>query len=180
MRLETDYLDLLLLHWPDPDVPLDDTLAAMDELKSAGLIRHLGVSNFPAWMLRHACNLAPVFCNQVEYHPFLRQEDVLAVAEEYDLCITAHSPLAGGRVNEDDTLRRIAAKHCKTPIQVALRWLIDQPRVCAIPMATTHEWRAENWDIHDFALSKEERSAIDELPKDTRVVDPPWAVAWDR
>jgi 2,5-diketo-D-gluconate reductase B len=178
MRLNADYLDLLLLHWPEDDATFQETLEALAELREDGWIRDLGVSNFPSAMLRRACEIAPVACNQVEYHPFLSQDRLLEVARELGVAIVAHSPLAAGRVVEDPTLRRIGERHGKSAIQVTLRWLIDQPGVCAVPAATTHQWRVDNLDL-GFELSDEERAAIAGLPKNVRTVDPPWAPVWD-
>ena len=177
-RLDTDYLDLLLLHWPDEDT-FEETLEALAELREDGWIRNLGVSNVPPEMLRRACEIAPVFCNQVEYHPFLTQDRLLETARELGVVITAHSPLAAGRVVTDPTLCGIAERHGKTPIQVVLRWLIDQPGVTAVPAATTHEWRLENLELFDFELSDDDRSEIAALPKDGRIVEPPWAPDWE-
>lgn len=178
-RLGVDYVDLLLLHWPNPEVPLEQTLGAMDKLKDDGRVRQIGVSNFPAGQLKQALEMAPVFTNQVEYHPFLSQERVLDVARDHDAIVTAYSPLAHGRVPGDETLRRIGAAHGKTAGQVSLRWLLDQPHVVAIPKASSHERRAENFDVFDFELTLEERAEIDALPKDVRTADPPWAPDWD-
>jgi 2,5-diketo-D-gluconate reductase B len=177
--LGTDYLDLLLLHWPDPNVPLQDTLGAMADLRERGLIRELGVSNFPAGLLREALAHAPVFCDQVEYHPFLAQDRLLTLARESDVLVTAYSPLAHGRVPSDETLRRIGERHGKSAGQVALRWLLDQPGVSPIPKASSHERRAENFDVFEFALTPEDRAEIDALPKDVRTADPGWAPDWD-
>lgn len=179
VQLGTDYLDLLLLHWPSPDVPLERTLGAMTELRERGVIRQLGVSNFPSTLLREAADHAPVFCNQVEYHPFLSIDPVLAVARERDMLITAYSPLAHGRVPADPTLRRIGERHGKTAGQVALRWLLDQPGISPIPKASSHARRLENFEVTDFELSPDERAEIDALPKDVRTADPAWAPAWD-
>jgi diketogulonate reductase-like aldo/keto reductase len=93
----------------------------MAEIQEEGWIRGLGVSNFPAKKLRHASSIAPIICNQIEFHPFLAQETLLAVAEELRVAITAHSPLAFGRVFEDEVLNRVAARHGKTAVQVTLR-----------------------------------------------------------
>jgi 2,5-diketo-D-gluconate reductase B len=177
--LRTDYLDLLLLHWPDDSVPLERTLAALAELREAGTIRNLGVSNFPAGMLAQALEHAPVFCDQVEYHPFLGQGRLLELARERDLLITAYSPLAHGRVPDDETLAEIGEAHGKTAGQVALRWLLDQPAVSPIPKASSHERRVENFEVFDFALSDDERARIDALPKDDRQIDPGFAPDWD-
>jgi 2,5-diketo-D-gluconate reductase B len=178
-RLGVDYLDLLLLHWPNPDVPLEETLKALTSLRADGRIRNLGVSNFPAGLLQQALELAPVFCNQVEYHPFLDQSRLLELARANDVLITAYSPLAHGEVPDDETLNRIGAAHGKTAGQVALRWLLDQDHVSPIPKASGHERRVENFEVFDFELSAEERAEIDALPKDVRTADPPWAPDWD-
>lgn len=176
--LGLDAVDLLLVHWPNPDVPLADTLGAMVALREEGLIRDLGVSNFPSRLLREACALAPVRCNQVEYHPFLGQDAVLAVAREHDVMVTAYRPVAGGRVAKDATLRAIAAEHGRSPAQVALRWLLDQPNVAAVPKSASPERRRENCDL-GFALTGEDRARIAALPKDRRIVDLDFAPEWD-
>jgi 2,5-diketo-D-gluconate reductase B len=178
-RLGVDHLDLLLLHWPSPDVPLEETLTAMSALRDERVTRNLGVSNFPAGLLAQALELAPVFCNQVEYHPFLDQSRLLDLARQYDVLVTAYSPLAHGRVPDDETLTRIGDKHGKTAGQVALRWLLDQPGVSPIPKASSNDRRVENFDVFDFALTDDERAEIDALPKDVRTANPPWAPDWD-
>jgi 2,5-diketo-D-gluconate reductase B len=177
--LGTDYVDLLLLHWPNPDVPVGRTLEAMRKLQEEGKVRHFGLSNAPAGLLRQAVGLAPVLCDQVEYHPLLDQSRLLEVAREADVLITAYSPLAHGRVSDDETLARIAERHGRTAGQVALRWLLDQRLVSPIPKASSHERRLENWQALDLELTDEDRAAIDALPKDVRAMDPPWAPDWD-
>ena len=178
-RLGVDYLDLLLLHWPSPGVPLEETLKALTALQADGRIRNLGVSNFPAGLLQQALDLAPVFCNQVEYHPFLDQSRLLELARANEMLITAYSPLAHGKVPGDETLNGIGAAHGKTAGQVALRWLLDQDHVSPIPKASSHERRIENFEVFDFELTAEQRAEIDALPKDVRTADPPWAPDWD-
>ena len=178
-RLQVSGVDLLLLHWPNDAVPLDQTLMTLPELREDGLIKHFGVSNFPAGMLRDALALAPVFTDQVEFHPFLGQDALLELAVEKDFMVTAYSPLARGRVLEDDTLREIGEAHGKTAGQVALRWLLDTPNVSTIPKASSHERRVENFEVFDFELTEEERGRIDALPKDERVIDPSFGPDWD-
>jgi len=178
-RLGVDRLDLLLLHWPNPDVPLEETVKALDKARDDGLTRHIGVSNFPAGLLRQALEIAPVFCDQVEYHPFLDQSRLLELARERDVLITAYSPLAHGQVPDDPTLTRIGDQHGRTAGQVALRWLLDEPGVSPIPKASSHARRVENFDVFDFALTDEDRAAIAALPKDVRTANPPWAPDWD-
>ena len=179
-RLGVDHLDLLLLHWPNPDVPLEETLTALSKVREDGRTRQIGVSNFPAGLLRQALEIAPVFCNQVEYHPFLEQSALLDLARANEVLITAYSPLAHGKVPGDETLRSIGARHGKTAGQVALRWLLDQPGVSPIPKASSRERRQENFDVFDFALTDEDREQIEKLPKDVRSANPPWAPDWDR
>ena len=178
-RLQSQCVDLLLVHWPNEAVPLEETLGALAELREDGLIRHFGLANFPAGMLREALDVAAIFTDQVEFHPFLGQQAVLDLAVEKDFMVTAYSPLARGKVPADPTLREIGDAHGKTAGQVALRWLLDQPQVCAIPKASSHERRAENFEVFDFDLTEEERGRIDALPKDERVIDPGFAPNWD-
>lgn len=177
--LRTDYVDLLLIHWPNRNVPLAETLGAMLEARDAGRVRHLGVANFPTALLREALELAPIVCNQVEYHPFLGQPAVLSLARERDLVVTAYSPLAQGAALRDPLLREIADAHGRSAAQVVLRWLLDQPRVAAIPRASGHEHRAANLDVFGFELSDEERGAIAGLERGERTIEPSWAPAWD-
>jgi 2,5-diketo-D-gluconate reductase B len=178
-NLQVDCLDLLLLHWPNPDVLLEETLGALVGLRDDGLILHLGVSNFPAGLLREALKVAPVFAEQVEFHPFLGQDEIVELAVENDFMVTAYSPLARGKVPEDATLREIGEAHGKTAGQVALRWLLDKPQVCAIPKASSHERRVENFEVFDFELTDDERAAIDALPKGERIIDPGFGPDWD-
>ena len=130
-------------------------------------------------MLREALEVAPIFADQVEFHPFLGQDALVELAVEKDFMVTAYSPLARGKVPEDETLRAIGEAHGKTAGQVALRWLLDKPNVATIPKASSHERRVENFEVFDFELSDEERAKIDALPKDERMIDPRWAPDWD-
>ena len=177
--LRTEYVDLLLVHWPNRRVPVAETLGAMREARDAGRVRHLGVSNFPSALLREALDHAPLLCDQVEYHPYLGQPHVLELARERDIVVTAFSPLAQGQVLRDPVLREIGEAHGKTPAQVALRWLLDQPNVAAVPKASSREHRVANLDIFDFELTDEERGRIAGLERGLRTIDPPWAPDWD-
>jgi 2,5-diketo-D-gluconate reductase B len=127
------------------------------------------------WALEHA----ELLCDQVEYHPLLDQERLLKLAEDKDLIVTAYSPLAHGQVLDEGALREIGEKHGKTAGQVALRWLLDHPRVSPIPKASSHERRVENFEVFDFELTGEDRERIAGLPKDVRTANPPWAPDWD-
>lgn len=181
-RLRCAYVDLLLIHWPSAEVPLEATLDAMSELQDKGLARHLGVSNFPRALIDRAAasHGDRLVCNQLEYHPFLSQATALAAAEHHDLALTAYCPLARGRAAEHPLLREIAAGHGRSGGQVALRWLIQQPRVVAIPKAASPAHLEANLAVFDFALSAEEMAAIGALAEGRRLVDPASAPAWDR
>jgi 2,5-diketo-D-gluconate reductase B len=177
--LRTEYIDLLLIHWPNRRVAVAETLAAMLEARDAGRVRHLGVSNFPSALLREALEHAPLICNQLEYHPYLNQPQVLALARARELMVTAYSPLAQGAVLRDAAIGEIAEAHDRTPAQIALRWLLDQPQVAAVPKSSTREHRAANLDVFDFELTDEERGRIAGLERGYRTIDPPWAPDWD-
>lgn len=177
--LRTEYVDLLLIHWPHPRIPLAETLQAMLEAREAGRVRHLGVSNFPSAMLREALEHAPLLCDQVEYHPYLGQPELLEVARERDLVVTAYSPLARGELLRDPVVREIAEDHGRSPAQVVLRWLLDQPNVATLPKAAAREHRTANLEIFDFELTDEQRGRIAGLERGRRTSDPSWAPDWD-
>ena len=159
-KLQTEYVDLLLMHWPNPSVPLGETLGAMRELQEEGSVKHVGVSNFPPPMVEEATEHATVFCNQIEYHPYRAQDELLGQAKEMDYLLTAYSPVAKGRVVNDKTLQEIGEAHGKTPAQVALRWLIQQEKVAAIPKAASEVHLRGNFDIFDFELSDGEMEVV--------------------
>ena len=179
--LGVERLDLLLLHWPAPDVPLRETLGALVALRDEGLIRELGVSNFTSSLLREAAALAPVFANQVEYHAYLPQEAVLGACHESSTMLTAYSPFAHGRLLDDPVLAEIAAAHDATPGQVALAWLLEQELVSAIPKASSHERRAENLGALELELAPDEHDRVGALrSKGLRTADPSGlAPDWD-
>jgi 2,5-diketo-D-gluconate reductase B len=177
--LGVDYVDLFLIHWPNPRVPLAATLEAMTALREEGWTREIGVSNFTSAQFREALDLAPVIVNQVEYHPFLDQSAVLEVCRDRDAELTAYRPLAKGEVASDPTIAEIAAAHDATPAQVALAWLVGQDQVSAVPKASSPERRRENLAALDLELSADERAAIGALPKDRRAVETDWAPDWD-
>jgi diketogulonate reductase-like aldo/keto reductase len=181
-RLGTDCIDLILIHWPNPGVPLKETMAALSEVKDRGLARHIGVSNFTVDLLDQAVAFAdePLVVNQVEYHPFLDERMVLAACRKHGLALTAYSPLAQGRVFGSPVLERIAGTHGKTPGQVTLRWLIQQPGVTAIPRSADREHIRQNNDIYDFELSPSEMDEVFGLAEPGgRIIDPEWAPDWD-
>lgn len=177
-KLQTAYVDLLLVHWPNEDIPLEETLDAFSVLRDEGKTRHIGVSNFTPALLQRALDHTELFCNQVEYHPFLGQDDVLALCRQHDLLLTAYSPIAQGKALDNKTLQEIGEAHGKSPVQVTLRWLIQQDNVAAIPRTSSAEHRAANFDIFDFALSDDEMDRISNLARGKRLVDPAFAPAW--
>lgn len=180
-RLGLEQVDLLLIHWPSGEAPLGETLEALARLRQEGKARFIGVSNFTVALLREAVEThgADILCNQVEYHPFLSQRAVMAALGRYGLMLTAYTPLAQGHVQRDGTLAAIGRKYGKSAAQVALRWLIDQENVAAIPKAASPAHAAANLDIFDFTLADDDRAAIDALRGNLRLVDPGWAPRWD-
>lgn len=181
--LRTDHVDLLLLHWPNPKVDFEAMFKTLAALREQGLTRHIGVSNYPVdWLERAvaACP-APLVTNQVEYHPFLTQKRVTAALEKHSMALTAYSPLARGRVFQDPTLQRIGEKHGRNPGQVALRWLLQQPGVSAIPRSSREENASANIEVFDFELSDGEMAEISALGgPQGRTIDPEGlAPEWD-
>ncbi len=164
-KLGVDHIDLLLMHWPPNGVPLGETLGAMRELQDEGSVRHIGVSNFSTVLVEEAAEHAEIFCNQVEYHPYRDQGDILAQAQNMDYLLTAYRPLSRGGVGDDATLREIGEAHGKTTAQAALRWLIQQEKVSAIPKASSEDHLQANLDVFDFELSEAEMDRISSLSR---------------
>ncbi len=182
-QLGLPYVDLLLIHWPSSEVPLGETLGAFAELKAAGKTRFIGVSNFNVQLLAEAVERhgADLLCNQVEYHPYLSQHPVLAAVRRHGMMLTAYAPVARGRATNDAALAAIGRKYGKSAAQIALRWLIEQDRVAAIPKAASRDHLAANIDIFDFALDAADRAQIDKLQGGRRFLDVPgWSPDWDR
>ncbi|NIQ06350.1 MAG: aldo/keto reductase [Candidatus Korarchaeota archaeon] len=178
-KLKMDYVDLLLIHWPNENVPLKETLNAMNKLKEEGRIKHIGVSNFTVPLMDKARKVskASILCNQVEYHPFLSQEKILTYCQMHSLLLTAYSPLARGKVGANETLKKLGKKYGKTPFQVTLRWHIQQENVMAIPRSSSPRHQEENIDVFDFSLSSEDMQTISNLERGERLIDPksaPW------
>ena len=181
-KLRTDYLDLLLIHWPSQDTPLAETLGAMHELRKAGKVRTVGVSNFPPSWQEAALRHGPLLTNQVEYHLYLPQRPVLDLCADHDMVLTAYSPLAHGRVLDDPVVREIAESHKVHPAQVAIAWVLSQGPVTAIPKATAPERIESNLAALEVSLSPDERARLDELGEGAtgRIIDPPFAPDWER
>jgi 2,5-diketo-D-gluconate reductase B len=179
--LRTVYVDLFLIHWPAPGMDLAAALGRMIRLQEQGLVRNIGVSNFTVALLKQAIEeiQAPIACNQVEYHVLLDQSKLLAYLRAKGLGLTAYCPLAQGRLAEHPELAAIAHKHGATAAQVALKWLVDQDNVAAVPKAARPESQQANLDALSIQLDDADRAAIAALPKDVRCVNPSWAPAWD-
>jgi 2,5-diketo-D-gluconate reductase B len=161
-KLGTDYVDLLLIHHPNVTTPLRDTLAAMNELVDAGKVRHLGVSNFDVDGLDRARTLSEhgILTNQVQYNPYWTQGELLDYCRIHDVLLTAYSPLAHGGVLDDPVLTEIGVRYDKSPAQVAIRWLLEQPNVATVPKATSRDHLEANLDVFDFDLTDEENDRI--------------------
>jgi len=173
MRLRLSEVDLLLLHWPNPRIPLSETLGALCKVKQAGLARHIGVSNFTVTLIDEAVVLAsePLVCNQIELHPFLDQTKVVSACRAHSVAVVAYSPIARGNAKNDAVLARIGQAHGKTAAQVCLRWLTQQ-RIAVIPRTSRVERLLENFSIFDFDLAPAEMAEIGALARgDGRLVD---------
>jgi diketogulonate reductase-like aldo/keto reductase len=181
--LGVDHVDLLLVHWPNPQIPLGDTMAALARAKRQGLARHVGVANFNIALLDEAIRLCPepLVNLQVEYHPYLDQTKMLDACRRRGLIMTAYCPLGRGRLIDDPVIGEIARRAGKTAAQVALRWLIQHGNVAPIPRSSKPQRIAENFDVFDFSLSDDEMKRIAALHRaDGRIADPAGrAPAWD-
>ncbi len=180
-RLRLSEVDLLLLHWPNPQVPLAETLGALAHVKKLGMVRHIGVSNFTVALIDEAVAACPepLVCDQVEYHPYLDQTKVREACARHGMALVAYSPVAKGRIKSDQTLARIGRTYRKTAAQICLRWLVQQ-NVSAIPRTSRIERLSENIDIFDFELSDDEMQEISGMGSTKgRLTDFGFAPKWD-
>lgn len=175
-RLQTDYLDLLLLHWPVfGDRGMNPTLEALMLEKSEGRAKNIGISNFSIEQTEQAvafCGQGTLATNQVEFHVFLGQQRLRRVLSRNDLVLTAYMPLAKGRAAADPVLAEIGRRYGKSAAQVALKWLVEQDRVSAIPATSNPQHARANIEIFDFALDEADRSTIAVLGKRRRLCKP--------
>lgn len=163
--LGVEPIGLLLIHRPSSYELLGETLAAMRQTQDEGLVEHIGVSNFSPEQFDEALGQAPVVCNQVEHHPYEQHPELVAQVAERGATVVAYSPLAHGGLLSDATLAEIGEKHGKTPAQVSLRWLLDQPNVSTIPKATSRAHLEENLDVFDFSLDTDDHERIASLDR---------------
>jgi len=181
--LGLDYIDLLLIHWPQPRVPLAETIGALVKAKRQKLARHIGVSNFTLALLDEAVRICPepLVANQLEFHAYLNQDKLQAACRRHGMILTAYCPVARGELLKDPVVGAIAKAKSKTPAQIALRWVIQHPGVAAVPRAFESAHAAENLDVFDFSLTDEEMHKLSALrARNLRVVSPPErAPVWD-
>ena len=181
-KLKVDYLDLLLLHWPNPLVPLADTMRALSQVKRQGLARHIGLSNFTKAKLDEAWRLTtePLAAEQIEFHPYLDQRVMRAALDARNMATIAYCPIALGKVIGDPVIEAIAEAHGRSAAQVTLRWIVQQGLV-ALPKTATVERLSENLGIFDFTLTSAEMAAMSELtrPGSRLVNEPQWVPVWD-
>jgi diketogulonate reductase-like aldo/keto reductase len=180
-KLKLSWVDLLLIHWPSPKVPLKETLGVLCKAKRDGRAKHIGVANFTIPLLQDAVKLAsePLVTNQIEVHPFIDQGKVLAACRGHGLAVTAYCPLGRGKVPGNEVLARVGKTHGKSSAQVALRYLVQQG-IIPIPRTPNPDHLAANLEVFDFKLSDAEMAEVGKLKQaGMRVVNPPHAPRWD-
>jgi 2,5-diketo-D-gluconate reductase B len=182
-KLRTDYIDLLLLHWPSEVTPIAEQIGGLNAAVKAGKVHHIGVSNFNRQLMAEAVRLSaePIVTNQFEYHPYLNQALVIDECRRLSISITAYCGMAVGRVFSDPNLKEIARSHNRSVAQVVLRWLTQQESVVALSRTTDPSRVASNLRVFDFALTVSEMAAIHALAEtNSRIVSPPGlSPAWD-
>lgn len=179
--LQSDYVDLFMIHWPAKDWDLARTIDALVALKEQGKARAIGVANFPLPLLRKVVEElgAPLAAIQVEYHVLLGQNGLLNYARQHDMALTAYTPLARNKVSDVPEIQQIAAKHGVLPTQVALKWLLEQDNVAAIPKASSQTNQLANLAAFSVELDDSDRALIAGLSKRERQVNPDFAPQWD-
>jgi diketogulonate reductase-like aldo/keto reductase len=180
-NLRVSDVNLLLIHWPNPQIPLAETIGAMCKMKKEGHTRHIGISNFTVALVEQAVKLSsePIVTNQIEWHPYLDESAVQAACKRHGISVTAYCPIARGRAVGDEVLTRIGKKYGKTAGQVSLRWLVQKGAI-VIPRTSKVERLSENMAIFDFELTAADMAEVDALAKPAgRVVNVGWAPSWD-
>lgn len=171
-RLGTNYLDLYMIHWPNPAISLRDTLDAMKTLHDEGRIRNVGVSNFSGYQLSNALHISdvPIAVNQIEFHPWFQRTDLVNYCQSEGVAVEAAAPLARTEILDDATIRDIAEKYDRTPAQTVLKWAVEKD-VIVLPKSTSTSHIEENIDLFDWGLSKDDQQRIDELDRNHPVYD---------
>lgn len=172
-RLGTDYLDLYLIHWPNPAISLRESLQAMARLHDRGLVRNVGVSNFSAYQLSCAHHITdvPIAVNQIEFHPWFQRPALVDYCRESDTVIEAAAPFGRADVFDDEVVRELAETYEKSPAQVTLRWMLDRD-IVALPRSATPEHVRANADL-DWSLDETDCRRLDERDRDRPVYDTP-------
>lgn len=164
-QLQTHYLDAYLLHWPNHNVPIEETLQAMEQLRTQGILRHIGLSNVTVHHLKRALETnIPISWVQVEMHPRFYDAELLEFCRNNHIVVQAWAPLGRGRISEDAFLDEFGKKYQKTASQIAIRWIL-QHHCIPLPGSKNTQHMKENFEILDFALSHDDMLAIDERAK---------------
>ena len=181
--LDTDYVDLLLLHWPDDRVPLSETIPALCELQKQGLTRHIGVSNFNIANIIEAEKYAdvPIVVNQVEFHPFIKQKTLQTFLNNHHILLEAYSPLARGDVFDNEIIKEIADKHNVTPAQISLAWILADKHRIAIPKTSNPDHLQGTLDAIKVHLSADDIEKISSLARadGRKIKHPDYSPEWD-
>ncbi|MBX7045827.1 MAG: aldo/keto reductase [Ignavibacteria bacterium] len=178
-KLQTERIDLLLLHWPSDDETNKAAIAQLAMAQQKNYTKLVGISNFTLSQMETARKEADIFCNQVEYHPYLTQNKIRSYLEQHNMLLTAYRPLADGKILNDSEVISLSEKYSRTPAQIILRWFIQQNGVSVIPKASDANHRKENFAIFDFELAREDMDKIFGLNKNERLVNPSWSPKWD-
>ena len=173
-KLGTDYLDLYLIHWPNPAISLRERLNAMEQLHDQGKVRNIGVSNFSAHQLSCAHHISdvPITVNQIEFHPWLQRPDLVDYCRETDTVIEAAAPLARTEVLGDETVQELAEEYGKTPAQIVLRWAVEKD-IVVMPKSTSTDHIQGNIELFDWELDESDHQRLDEINRDQPVYDTP-------
>ncbi|MGP3777955.1 aldo/keto reductase [Halanaerobium saccharolyticum] len=169
-KLGTDYLDLYLIHWPNPAISLRETLQAMKYLSDQGMVKNIGVSNFSVYQLKVALKITqvPITVNQVEFHPWLYQKELLEVCDQNDVVLEASAPLARTEVLKDETILKLADKYDKSPAQIVLKWEL-QKGIVPLPKSKSKAHIEENLELFDWELHAKDVALIDNIDTEKRV-----------
>ena len=173
-RLGTDYLDLYLIHWPNPAISLRETLRAMAHLHEEGLVRNVGVSNFSAYQLSAAHHVSPVpiAVNQIEYHPWNTQPDVVEYCRGTDTVVEAAAPLARTEVFDDPVIQDLAAAYDRSPAQIVLKWAVEND-VVVLPKSSSPDHVRANRELFDWELDGADHDRIDDIDREETIYDHP-------
>ncbi|WP_135363572.1 aldo/keto reductase [Halosimplex halophilum] len=173
-RLGTDYLDLYLIHWPNPAISLRETLDAMATLHDEGLVRNVGVSNFSAYQLSCAHHISdvPIAVNQIEFHPWLQRPDLVEYCRETDTVVEAAAPLARTEVFEDEAVQQLADEYDRHPAQIVLKWAVERD-IVVLPKSSSPDHVESNLNLFDWSMADEDLETLDGRDRDEPVYDHP-------